>query len=80
MNTNTLNFDYLDHYTYDELQKFMDKIENELYARDAAKRDEAISAFQRAFYDLKDLGITPTYQDDNWDEGVNLRDWDCFYF
>lgn len=80
MNTNTLNFDYLDHYSYDELKKFMDKIENELYARDTAKRDEAVTAFQQAFYDLKALGITPMYQANEWDEGINLRDWDCFYF
>lgn len=80
MNTNTLNFDYLNHYTYDELKEFMSQLDNELNRRDDAKRDEAITAFQQAFYNLKALGITPTYQVYPWDEGVKLQDWDCFYF
>jgi len=79
MNTNTLNFDYLDHYTYDELKEFMDQLDNELNRREAAKRDEAISAFEKAYYDLKALGITPSYSDD-WDNPVYLNKWDCFYF
>ena len=80
MNVNSVNLNDMSLLTDTDIIELINSLNLELDKRDAAKRDEAISAFQRAFYDLKDLGITPMYQDDNWDDGINLRDWDCFYF
>ena len=75
----TLNFDKLESYTYNELKEFMAQLDNELCARDAAEREQAINAFERAYYDLKALGITPYYSEE-WDDPVYLKKWDCFYF
>lgn len=80
MNVNSVNLNDMSLLTDADIIGLIKSLNLELDKRDAAKRDEAIAAFQQAYYDLMDLGITPMYQDNAWDDGINLRDWDCFYF
>lgn len=76
----SINPNDMSNLTDDSLRKLIESLNQELNKRDAAKRDEAITAFQRAYYDLKALGIIPAYQEDGNEYSINLRDWDCFYF
>lgn len=80
MNVNSVNLNDMSLLTDNDLMGLIKSLELELNKRQAAKLEEAVTAFKRAYYDLKALGITPEYQDDEWDEPVKLQKWDGFYF
>ena len=80
MNVNSVNLNDMSLLTDTDIIELINSLNLELDRRDAAKRDEAISAFEKAFYDLKALKITPMYQANDWGDNISLRDWDCFSF
>ena len=80
MNTKSINLNNLSQFTDAEIQEMTQALSAELVKRENEKRNAAILAFKKAFHDLKALGITPYYNDSEWDEGVSLADWNCFSF
>ena len=80
MNTKSVNLNNLVQFTDAEIQEMAQVLSAELVKRESEKRDIAILAFKKAFHDLKALGISPYYNDNEWDEGVSLTDWNCFSF
>lgn len=80
MNAKSINLNNLSQFTDAEIQEMAQALSAELVRRENEKRDIALLAFKKAFHDLKALGITPYYNDNEWDEGVSLTDWNCFSF
>ena len=80
MNTKSINLNNLSQFTDAEIQEMVKTLAAEVARRENEKRDIAILAFKKAFHDLKALGISPYYNDSEWDEGVSLTDWNCFNF
>ena len=80
MNTKSINLNNLSQFTDAEIQEMAQTLSAELTRRENEKRDIAILAFKKAFHDLKALGIYPYYNDNEWEEGVHLTDWNCFSF
>ena len=80
MNTKSINLNNLSQFTDAEIQEMAQALSAELVRRENEKRDIAILAFKKAFHDLKALGISPYYSDNEWDEGVSLTNWSCFNF
>ena len=67
-------------FTEDELHDIIAQAENELKARKRQAKAKLVRDFEKAFYALKEAGISVTYADCDDELEVSLHQYDCFNF
>ena len=66
--------------SYAEIEGLVKRCQSELQRRDIEEREELITNFRKAYFALKDAGVTLRYCDEYENESTTLYDWECFYF
>ena len=72
--------DYLESMTDGELETYFQLVSEERIKRYKQRKQKAMDNFQKAYNELRDLGLMPVYNDPYEGDSLYLSEWDCFSF